>query len=56
MLLLHLLYFHLLQPLFPMASFSLPLLAQILVRIEWCQEYLLPLEPVVHLLLSPLYD
>ena len=54
--LLHLLYFHLLQPLFPMASFSLPSLAQILVRIEWCQECLLSLGLVVHVLLGPLFD
>lgn len=56
MFLLHLLYFHLLQPLFPMASFSLPSLAQILVQTEWCQEYLLPLELVVHLLLGQLFE
>ena len=56
MFLLHLLHFDLLQPLFPKVSFFLPLSTQILVRTEWCQEYLLPLEPVVRLLLGQLLE
>ena len=56
MLLLLLLYFHLLHPLFPMAFFFLPSLTRILAPIEGCQEFLLPLELVVHLLLGQLSD